>query len=57
MLRVGVRCVALVEGPVHPLLVPPDLIHPVVMAAAIRRTGLVKLGMPQERRQGTLSSG
>ena len=35
--RVRRRGVLGPDGPTHPRLVPPDLVHPIVMAAAIRR--------------------
>src|SRR4029434_7594634 len=37
-----------VERPSHPLFVPPNLIHPVVMAAAIGNSRFVKLRMEED---------
>ena len=44
------------ERPSHPLLVPPDLVHPVVVAPGIRDTGLVELGMKEQPAECVLTA-
>jgi hypothetical protein len=45
------------DGPAHPLLVPPDLVHAVVVAAAIGHRHLVEVAMEQQCAGRTLSAG
>ena len=46
--------VAVIHRPAHPLLVPPDLVHPVVVAPGIRDARPVKIPVVQQRPQGVL---
>ena len=39
------------------MLVPPELIDPVVVAAAVRRTGFVEIAMQQDGVGGVLAAG
>lgn len=43
-----------VDGPPHPRLVPPLLVQPVVVAAAVGDGGLVEVAVPQQRGQRAL---
>src|SRR5207244_3985668 len=45
------------DGVAHPELVPPDLVHAVVVASAERGGGLVEIAMCLERPQRALSAG
>ncbi len=42
--------------PAHPLLVPPDLVHAIVVAAGSRERHLVELRMEEQRAQRVLSA-
>src|SRR5215213_9333167 len=45
------------ERPPHPLLVPPDLVHPIVVTTGVGVRHLVELGMKQQTAHGILSAG
>ncbi len=44
------------DGPAHPLLVPPDLVHPVVVTAGVRIRHVIELGMEQYGACGILAT-
>ena len=44
------------DRPTHPLLVPPHLVHPVVMTPGGRESDLVELGMKEESTEGVLAT-
>src|SRR5215213_4271518 len=43
------------DRPAHPLLVPPDFIHAIVVAAAVGHTRLVEFRMREQTAEGVLS--
>ena len=43
--HIGLFLVVVSNRPAHPLLVPPDFVHPIVVAAAIGNTDLVEVSM------------
>src|SRR5262245_2931727 len=45
------------ERPAHPLLVPPDFIHAVIVASAVRYRRLIKLRVEQHAAKRVLSAG
>ncbi len=45
------------HGPVHPLFVPPDLVHAVVMTTTVGDAGLVKVGVSEQGGERALASG
>src|SRR5207253_5235191 len=47
----------LAERPAHPLFIPPNLVHPIVVAAAVGNRDLVKLRMEEQPAERVLSSG
>src|SRR6185312_1806820 len=57
VVHVGRRCVLRPDWPSHPLLVPPDLVHPVVVRARSRNGGLVELRMKEQCAQWALAPG
>ncbi len=48
--------IRLIHRPAHPLFVPPDFVHPVVMTAAISHGHLVKIVMIEQRTHRVLSA-
>ena len=57
VVHVGILAIPGAEGIAHPLLVPPNLVHPVVVAAAQGDAHLVELGMEQQGGEGILPTG
>ncbi len=55
--HIGLLGVMRADRPAHPQFVPPDLIHAVVMAAAIRHGHFVKVGMEQNATERILAAG
>src|SRR5688572_24887901 len=56
MHHVGGRVVLRSDRPPHPLLVPPDLVHPVVMAAGEGYRRVVELGMEEQGAERVLAA-
>src|ERR1051326_2208813 len=56
VVHIGGRRVLRTERPAHPLLVPPDLVHAIVMTSAVGHSYLVELGMEQQASKRVLSS-
>jgi len=48
--------IRLLHRPSHPLLVPWEIIHAVVVVPGIRRGGLVKVAVPEQGRNGVLAA-
>src|SRR5262245_2491475 len=57
IVHIGRGRVLRTNRPAHPLFVPPDLIHTVVVTSGVRHSGLVKLWMEEQRSQRVLSAG
>ena len=57
VLHVRAVHVAAVDGVAHPLLVPPDFVHAVVVAATGGIGGLVEVAMPEDGGHGVLPTG
>ena len=55
--HVGAAGVALVDGPTHPGLVPPDFVHAVVVAAAVGDRHVIDFGMVEHGPHGVLPAG
>ena len=53
---VGTARIALIHGPAHPLLIPPDFVHAVVMAAAVSDGNAVEVVVIQQRPHGILAT-
>ncbi len=51
------RGVLRTHRPTHPLLIPPHLVHAIVMAAAVTHRHFVELRMKEQRTERTLSTG
>src|SRR5207244_3852433 len=51
------RFVVRSDRPTHPLLVPPDLVHPVVVTAGIRIRDFIKLWVEDETTHRVLTTG
>ena len=56
IVHVAAPGVAVVNGPAHPLLVPPDLVHAVVVAAAVGDGDVIKVVVIEQRAHRTLSA-
>src|SRR6185503_17016430 len=54
---VGTCLVLLADGPAHPQLVPPDLVHAVVVAAAVGDGDLVEVVVVDQRPHRILPAG
>ena len=54
---VGAAGVAFIDGPAHPLLVPPDFVHAVVVAAAVGDGDVVEVVMIEQGAHGVLAAG
>lgn len=54
---VGTEFVAFINGPAHPLLVPPDFIHAVVMATAVGDSDFVEVVVIEKGAHGVLAAG
>jgi len=57
VLDIGTAAVGFVYGPTQPLLVPPDLVHAVVVAPAVGDGHLVEVPVVQQTSQSVLSAG
>ena len=53
---VGAADVTIIDGPAHPLFIPPDFVHAVVMAAAIGDGDFIKISVIEEGAQGVLAA-
>ena len=57
LVDVGLLGVVRADRPAHPLLVPPDLVHAVVVAAAVGDADLVEVAVEEQAPQGVLAAG
>ena len=55
--HIGTALVGFIHGPAHPLFIPPDLVHPVVVTAAIRGGGPVEIPVINQGPHRILATG
>src|SRR5206468_5849243 len=57
VIHIGRGSILQTKWPAHPLLVPPNLVHPVIVTTRVRYGDLVELRVEEQRSHGVLPTG